>query len=335
MRPALLCSFALIALAPATARAQRAPAPAMELAYTLGDGAGDCPGEELLHRELARRVGYDPFVPGPPGAPPARVRVVIARGPRGLTATCDHRDAVGAHGWTRTYPVEGDGARACEAAVEGIAVDLQVELPLFRTPRPSAPSAPPPPSIAAPPAPPPPAAPRPRLEIGGGAFVAAGISPAATLGGAVHLGVEVSPFGRARHRLSFAIEGRADATATGARGVQTSLLAGAVVACGHEDLFTAPTGVTWAALGCLVGAVGRVHGWTPGVESPVSLGATYAGVGPRFGIEARLAARAAVRLQGDVLPTAHAARLVVDARGEAWRTADVTGNGGLAVVLFF
>ena len=347
MRTALPYSIALLALAlaPAPAWAQ-APAPAtltMELELVLGAGAESCPGEEMLRRELARRVGYDPFAKEATGAPAGRVRTTIARRGRGLTATCDYVDARGIHQWTRTYAVEGTTTQACEEALKDVAVDLQVELPLFRKPLPPIP--PPPPAPPPEPARPPLVAPdpvparawrRPRLELGVAAFVATGIAPAATLGGAVHVGVGVFPFGRDRPWLSFAVEGRADApAASGPGGLQTRLLAGSAMACGHEDLFTGPAGVTWAVLGCVIGTAGKVHGWSQGVNRSVSLGGTYAGLGPRFGIEARLTSIAAVRLQGDVLPTVLAARMLVESHGEMWRTADVSGSAGLAFLLFF
>lgn len=351
MRQALPCSLAVLALAATPARAEApSPTPApgtltLQLELVLDAGAASCPGEDLLRRELARRIGYDPFAPDAAGAPAGRVRAVIARRGTGLAVTSEYVDALGLSRWTRVHAVAGTTARDCEQAMEDLAVDLQVEFPLFRRPLPApSPVAPLPPSQPrlAPPLVTPESPPsRPRstgqhLEIGAGAFAAAGVSPAVTLGGVVHLGVGVFPFGRDRPWLSFAVEGRADAPASsGPGGLRTSLLAGSAIACGHEDLFTGPRGVTWAVLGCMLGTVGRVHGWSQGVSRPVSLGAAYAGVGPRFGIEARLGSLAAIRVQGDVLPTVLPARLLLDDRGEAWRTADVAGNAGLAIVLFF
>ena len=355
MRPVLVGFTALLALAPVPARAQ-SPSPAslptlaLSLEYTLGPGAERCPGEELLHRELARRVGYDPFVPSAFATPAGRVRAVIAREARGLTATYEYLEVTGARRWLRTSPVDGASTRACEEAIKDMAVDLQVEFPLFR--RPSLPSparsppepepiavaaiAPAPPRVAALPAPAPASSPRPRLELGGGAFVAFGVAPTSTFGGAVHLGVEVSPFGPDRPWLSFAVEGRADAPgSSGPGGIHTRLLAGSALACGHEALFHASAGVTVAALACVLGTAGRVHTSSEGVDRSLSLSSSYAGLGPRFGVEMRLGSLVAIRAQGDILPTIHPASAIVDGHGESWSTSEVSGNAGLALLLFF
>src|SRR5690348_9049356 len=50
-----------------------------QLDFTLGPGSGNCPGEEYLHQEVARRLGHDPFERDQNAVPIGLVRVVIAR----------------------------------------------------------------------------------------------------------------------------------------------------------------------------------------------------------------------------------------------------------------
>jgi hypothetical protein len=340
MRPALLPSLGIAALclAPVLARAGEATI-AFRLEYSLAGGAERCPSEDVLHQELSRRLGYDPFAPDSGGVPAGAIRVVIAPAPPGLQATYEHVDAKGERRWTRTYSVPGTSTRACEGAVEGVAVDLAAEVALLSRKRP-----PPPPAPAPRPATPAPHAPeaaphregmpRPELEIGLGAHVASGVAPAVTVGGALHVGVAVFPLGRGRPWFSFGIEGRADKPAADEmRGVRTQLFAVSIVACGHKAL-AGGAAITWAVLGCVLGTAGKVNANVDELEG-ASLNGTYVSLGPRFGVEARLAGGVAIQALGDAVPTVHPVRIFTLGGREIWRTAGVSGGAGLAALFSF
>ncbi|MFT3767533.1 MAG: hypothetical protein QM820_18925 [Minicystis sp.] len=332
-----------------SSRAQNAePAPAATtfafgLDYVIGEGADLCPHEDLLRQEVARRIGYDPFAPDAKGRPAGRMRAAIARSPKGLVATYEHVDVAGARRWIKTYEVQGRSRRACESAVEGMAVEIAVELVLLKrtrsTPPPATPDPPPRPAPHASPetvlspSPSPSRSARPRLAIGLGAILAGGVAPAVTVGGVIHIGASFAPLGEGDPWFSFAVEGRADKPAADAhRGIETRLLSGTLVACGHRDLFRGPP-VTWGVLGCVMGTVGLVHIEIASERGTLSFAGTYAAVGPRFGIEARVTALTAVRIQAEVLPTLHGIHVLTDRHREGWRTAGVSGGAG-AVLLF-
>jgi hypothetical protein len=356
MRPAIAPSLVLlaVALAPAVAGAQ-SPAPpgsptlSAHLEITFGAGAEHCPGEAMLHQEVAARIGYDPFAPDARGAPAGSVSAVLWRAPEGLTARYDYVDAAGVHQWTKTYYEPGSGARACAGVLQGMAVELAWELTRFKPPptppalAPApAPSVPPSDAPSAPPVPAPsspapaPSPPHRRGEVGFGAFVAGGTAPHLTVGGALHVGVVVASFDPERARLSLAVEGRADAPATDDHGVQTQLLAGSVLACGEKDLLGGAA-VTWGLLACLLGTVGGLRAslaYTGG-SGAIAGGSLYGAAGGRLALEATIARLVALRAQGEAVATASPVRAAVQGRAETSGTGPVAGSAGLAVVLPF
>ena len=59
----------------ATSTPDPQPELALQLELELGPGAQLCPGEEVLHRALAQRLGYNPFRPEAPSVPAGRLSV--------------------------------------------------------------------------------------------------------------------------------------------------------------------------------------------------------------------------------------------------------------------
>jgi hypothetical protein len=160
MRPLRLVPLGLALAAfvgPAGAGAQSQPRPApielsMQLEFALGPGASRCPANavELLHREVRRRVGYDPFLPNSAAIPAGRLKVVLARPPagNGLLATFEYFNAAGVGHGPQKWDEEGSDAPACSGVVVGIAVYLAGKMVLDEPPEP--PPAPAPPKEPAP-----------------------------------------------------------------------------------------------------------------------------------------------------------------------------------------
>ncbi|MFT3764708.1 MAG: hypothetical protein QM820_04205 [Minicystis sp.] len=354
MRPvplAALCSL-VAALGVSPARAE-GPAPAdpawkprfvrvnATLEFQRGKGAEGCPkAEEYLRREVGRRMGYDPFG-GAEGRPIGRVRVVLSRAPRGFAAVFAYVDASGALRWERTYPVDGADASACELAMSGVAIELMQDLRIRDDSPPpvSAPvaplPAPPPEAAVSTPDPAPPAAPhdRPlhlRYEVGLGVFAGAGLASRITGGGALHAGIAIAPFGHDRARLSFAFEGSVTAPVVADSGVQTQLYAGSILACGEVDLLSRPI-VTWGLFACGEGLLGVLRGTWSSIDDLSSRSSTHAALGARLGGQARFGNTFSVRLQGDLLPALHRARVLRPASADG--SGPVAATLGLAAVL--
>jgi hypothetical protein len=343
---AVAAAWLAAALATAVAGAQgvarrRPPALVIVSAHvelTLGPGAEQCPGESMLHDEVARRLGYDPFAPGAKGKPVGQIRTRIARSAEGLTATTEYVDAAGVLQWTRPYEVKGTSTRDCEVAISGVAVELASELTLFE----EEPPAPRPPASALPPVAPEPPPPRrslhPRLEIGGGVSAVFGIAPAPALSGAFHVGVDIFPFEGAGPWFSFSGELRGDVPSSGAvhatDSLRTSLLAGVGLVCIHQDpkVWARVTGSFFV---CPVGMAGALNSTVESAGGSVSSHGTYVGVGARAGLEARFASRAALRLQGEWLGAAHRVHWGGAYAGDVQETPPLSFSAGLAGVFFF
>jgi hypothetical protein len=302
-------------------------------------------------------MGYDPFAPDATGVPIGAVRVVIARSARGpgLTGTYTYANAEGVEQWTRTYTEPSTIREACKGVMKGIAVEVTgefqvIEMKLAEEPPPSpAPRAPEPPPAPAPaPAPqaltptppqpaPPPATPRLlRFEAGAGVLVALNLAPSTAFGGFAHAGVHFFPFGRDDAWMSVALEGRADAATTGEldrkQSVTASFLGSSLIACGHRDL-RAEGRLIPSVFACVTGTLGSVHLTHVG-EGDASGRSAYGGIGPRFGVDVRIASLVTLRLHAAGLGTVHAASAL---RGDRtlWTTPTFSGDVGLAALFFF
>jgi hypothetical protein len=361
MRHAVLLLVGLVTLIATTGHAQTpaAPAPAashptlrhvtVELDFKLGPKV--CPGgEALVHDEVSRRLGWDPFEPAPDGIPSGRIKSLIVSAPAGLTATFELVDAAGVRQWDQTYHELGAGRVACERLIRSIASEIAGGLTSLAVPEPEpappspapAPSvhatappatvAPPAATAAPPPSPPPPSSSlHPRAELGLAVFGSFNVAPRPTFGGALHLGIAITPFDDDRTRLVFAGELRVDAPATYAFGVQTQLFAGSLVVCGSKDLGRGST-VTLGFLGCVVGTAGALSVSKPTRGGFFAYSKAYAALGARFGFEVRFASLVLVLPQIEILPTVVAPKLP---QSEAVRVGIVTGTAGVAAAFHF
>jgi hypothetical protein len=175
MRAASLAlrAAALLALAPAAARAADPPAadpPAVDppqitlrLSYNLGPGAQNCPPEQALHDEVARRMGYDPFTP----AAADRVVATLNRSGRLFSGTLELFDSSGKRTWRKSYAFRGQKDEDCAALDMAMGIDIAVAFIDFSLPPPAATAPSPPPSPEPPPhpeAPPPSSSPPPKVE---------------------------------------------------------------------------------------------------------------------------------------------------------------------------
>lgn len=351
---ASLC-FVAVALAAPRVRAQALGSTlrpiAAQLDYQLRDGAeGRCPDAAFLRREIAGDLGFDAFAPDAAGMPVGRVHVTITRTPRGFAGQVDYE--AGVRPARRSYSVNGSQSATCELLVaKFVAIDLSTELTILALPPVEEPAAPPPAAPAPPPpapAAPPPQAPtapaparpapspssslHPRLEVGLAGFGSFGTGPHPTLGGALHLGVAITPFGHDRVRLLFAAEARVDALATYASGAQTQLFAGSLVACGSKDLVPGPA-VTLGFLGCVVGTAGVLRGSWPTFTGFLSYRPGYAAVGARFGFEVKFTSLVLVLPQLEILPTV--VQPLVFPQFPGVSVGVVTGTAGVAAAFPF
>jgi hypothetical protein len=337
----------------------------LALEYVAEGQPDACPGAVKLREEVRRRVGYDPFGAVSGASPMGTFQVVLSRSSAadaadgaarssrvrttagrwtGFVATYGHVGRDGVVRWTRSYAVSGTSRRACDEAVEGVAVELAAEMAVWEPDVPAAvrpvespasrePSGPAggrapgaatdepvPPSASSSPAPSsgrsgPRSPTRPRVDVGAGVRVAGGVTPGVAVGAVARVGVEV-PAGPIR--VGVAAEAVADEMTTVAMGpyaVQVGVVAGGLSVCAHVGLPGGRPGTfTWGGLGCVVGLVGVVRQDSAVAPWLAASNLLYAGVGPRGGFEARVLDRLALGLAGDVLPTVAGVRVTVAQR---------------------
>jgi hypothetical protein len=360
-RLALLVA-ALLTLTPAAVRADDPPAAdpsqiTLRLSYILGPGAKNCPPEQALHDEVARRMGYDPFTPDAA----ARVVATLNRSGRLFSGTLDLFESNGKRKWRKSYAFLGDKDEDCAALDMAMAIDIRVEFIHFSIPRVAAAPGPPP-SLESPPtpspaeapvpppeppvqAPPPPSRPpaqasppalpqhtrsppsaRPRFEIGVGPLIALGIAPVINVGGVLHAGVRGTWW-------SLALEGRSDVSAAGdlsktRPGIfTTALRGGSFVPCFHSGPF----------MGCGVVTAGWVQGEPVGVPTAKAATVGYVGVGARGGAELSLASLwqpLIIRVHGDGLGSVMTARAVFEG-AEVWKTWPLSFSAGVTLLALF
>lgn len=212
----------------------------VRLDYALA-GDAPCPAEKVLHDEVARHLGYDPFIPGAA----RRVAVTIERAGSKLSGRVEMADGAGAPRFERTAAFPDD---ACLALLSWMGNVIAFRLdrgaspqsapehhpslePLGASSKPRLPSASPEhPDRADPPG---------RQGAPSGRAVVA-IGPVLTLGaagpamGMVAYGGYRWPFFSLGAELRFDApsSARADTTASNA-GVQAYAIGGALVPCGH------------------------------------------------------------------------------------------------------
>ncbi len=303
--------------------------PDAKLSYVRKAGATICPDEPLMRQLVAARLGYDPFRDDSDRV----IAVTITRETKGFRAILELRDAAGQVLGKRTLT---SSAADCNELASSIALALTIAIdPLGGAPSasvsapPSATaSAPPRPEVAsvpvAPPAPsvappPPPRTLWPFAALGGIAAINA--APQLTFG-------LTTTFGLHAERYSIAIEGRVDAETSklGTNGgeVRSSILAGALVPCLHQDVLMV----------CGIAAYGALRGVGGGVPEARDDRSPWAALGARIGLEATIYGPIAFRAHADALALLTRTTLRVQGR-DTWTTPGVSILLGLGVVAHF
>jgi hypothetical protein len=187
---------------------------------------------------------------------------------------------------------------------------------------PEAPASKPPAPVAAPARPVPrPGTPpeRPRLQVGAGVLLGAGVAPSVAVG--------FSGFAGARwERFSLSLEARGDLPidAVPYRGwtIAVSGLSGSLVPCGHADWF----------FGCALATAGGL--WHVRDSTGIEYALPYAALGLRAGLEVPLSARLAGQLTGD-LSLNILRPYVRPVHGAGWKAAPVSEAVALRLLAFF
>jgi hypothetical protein len=341
-----VASTALAAAWARSARGDDAALPRLHLVYEVAAEARECPDEATFRRDVAVRLGYDPFVAAGEDAPRAlQVAIAGARGRRSARLTLSEEGTGGRVLGRRTL---GSTRSGCDDLVADAAFAASVAIDPVHATSPAAPSgpapaperpAPPSPSIpprSAPPAPPPSTAlaPTPSRSPSPPAPASPPGAPLAILlraGGAASVLVlpgaspEVALSASLRRRALFGgVELRYDAPASDQRAtasgrtatVRADLLAAGVHLCvAFGDSWLAP-------YACAALDAGALRGRSEGVASPASDVSPYAAVAPRAGVLVRVAERVAFDARADVPFVLTATELRVDGRA-AWTTPPV------------
>ncbi|MFT3775157.1 MAG: hypothetical protein QM820_58160 [Minicystis sp.] len=273
------------------------------LSYERKQGAEVCPEEQTFRSELARRLGFNPFVPNPEGISVGDIRVVLTKGPEGFVARYEWTGSSDVPQPANRFEGPGRTRRDCYDVVVDVAIELAayfvtLEIEYGRKfaparPTPTCPSA----DAASAPAPcadsrfsvwptewplPPLEKPRPKpgepserrpiaIRIGGT------VSPELIASGSGSLGLSADVGVRYR-AFSASVEAHGDpplgsSTFPGGTTVRFARLSGALLLCAHWGWFA----------GCGVGDVGRFIFPDHPRELPAST--FYAAVGVRAGLE--------------------------------------------------
>lgn len=310
----------------------------IQLDYTLAAGTS-CQAEKVLHDEVARHLGYDPFRADAPG----RITVRIGPNERGVGAVVASFDVEGARTWTReaAYPAE-----SCPALISwlGMVIAFHLDHELSPAPAPRAPmlkaaasalALHPPRETPPPPAPATlePSTPSAKRTSTGRVTLALG--PLLTLGAS---GPSFGLVGHAGFRWSFFSLGgdlRYDApsstpvsTSTHGARLQASAVGGALVPCAHLR----------PAFFCALFTSGVILGGASALERPQRWTEVYLGAGLRLGAEHAFKPWLGVRLHLDGLVMARntSARIGgVLAQVPTPLASRVNGAMGLDLVTYF
>lgn len=310
-------------------------APTSKLVYSRSSDAEACPDEQALRREVAARVGYDPFFAW------AKRTIVagITRREGAFVATVDMIDEDGVSHGARELRTEGE----CRELLDAVALAIAIAIDPQSLSRPAPPPAPPPPSqpadeIHPETAGPPPTA-RPEadtlphrapstgaptttaFEVSAGAVASGGVAPTLAAGLALGVGVRWRAF-------SLSLEGRIDAPAGGsAQGggdVSSWLVLGGLAPCLHlGPLF-----------GCALGQAGSVQTSGSGVPGPLSASTLWWAAGGRVGVVFPARDDLLLRLRTDVLANLDRATLQLNGLG-AWTAPPVATSLAVDAVLHF
>jgi hypothetical protein len=340
------------------ASAQPSPKPTLVdvsagLIYVVSGSNLPCPDRPAFEDAARGRLGWNPFAAGATGIPVGIFGVLVLRVGRGLRVDVTYaKSAAGKTEWSRQFTTDTATAEDCtdlvllDALVE-ITGELRI-LRLAQPPPPPPPPAPPPtesppvvkpappspqelpPEEPPPPQPPPRSSFHPRWELGGATFASFGAGAHPTVGGALHVGGAITPFGTDRTRLVFAGEVRAASPVMAAGGLETYVVGGSPLACLGKDLVHSST-VTLGFLGCVLGTFGVLHVSKPTPDGNFAHNRGYAGGGARVGLEARFGSLLVVLPQLELLPTAWAPiTLPFPVSVNTW-----TGSAGAAAAFLF
>ncbi len=334
-RPLRMAAFVAMGLTLGVGPFAFADASPARLVYERGAGADACPDEAGLRRDVAARLGHDPFVESADRTVSAR----IVRDGAKLRGTIELLDAAG----------KVNGARALEskqfdckelASAMSLAISLALDPLAGAPPKPSAsvsvtasasaspvvsasasalpppPRPPPAPSAAPLPAPPPDRG----LRVSLGVFGGAGFAPSPNLGFSAAVGYRTA-------RWSLEVEGRRDLPSTSTLGVGTvtsSILGFSLVPC----LVRGPLGI------CALITVGALQASGGDVATPRSEAALWAAAGIRLSLQWTLWGPLAVGLHADGLAPFMRSTLKLNGE-EVYSTSSVAGTLGLRFVVHF
>jgi hypothetical protein len=296
--------------------------PTSRLVYSRGPGAEQCPEEEALRKEVASRLGYDPFFVWAERTIVAR----IERGRPGFRATVQLLDGKGIVQGSRSLASSSDDcADVAKSAALVISIGIDPEHVAAGEPK-EAPAPPPEPSPPAPTVSAPPVAPaadhpnespsrtspatRIEIETGAGAYTALGMAPHASLGLAAFAGLTWEP-------LALYLEGRNGFDA--GDEVETSILSLSLVACVRRLPISA----------CAVGSWGALR-----AKEARSATSPYVALGARIGFDVPIVRQLFLRtyLEG----AAPLDRTIVDVNGRpAWQLPSLSGTLGFEASLHF
>jgi hypothetical protein len=311
-----------LALTPAAVEAF----PSSRLVYSRGRGAEQCPDEETVRREVAARLGYDPFFPW-------AERTIVARITREggtLRASVDLLDKDGfVRGSRQLKPAAADCAELVRSLALAISIAIDPEhadpsanpapAPTETAPAPSAEPVPSPTPPEAKPAPPskPPAVPpssnrRIVPEAGIGVWSALGLAPEVTFGGKLYAGATWGALG-------VFLEGLADLPVS-RDGVSVAIVAGSLVPCFEQDV--------WFA--CALGSWGRLR--AAGVETKTG---PYVAVGGRLGARVPLWKQLVLRATVDTLVPLDHTEVKAGELNRVWELPLVAGALGFDIGVRF
>lgn len=317
--------MSLLLLGADLARAASPEPRAARLEYRAASG---CPGESVLARDVAARLGYDPFHEDAP----LHIRVLISGHGRAFSGRIEITDRENQGAGKRELPQEEDCTELVQAAAFAVALAIDparatgVASTTGAAPTTAEPSAPPPA-----PAPPPPAVTRApsaaparraedplRVAVGVAALASALRLPGGVAGGG---GLFVSV---GRRRWLASLEGHFELPFGEARSdghAVSAVLVGATVApCLRFGIVS----------GCVLAELGSFQGTGSDIDIVRRDTTLFVGAGARVGVELALSRRFFLRPTLDLVAPITRTTLRL-ARQPVWTTPPVSLIGGLAL----
>jgi hypothetical protein len=322
-----------LALWPSSARARGDERVHASLSYAPDADIERCPTATELQDAVAARVGYDPFDASASGGDASRREVVVAvhRRAGGIVGVLELRGP--RPGIRELASPSGDCRELLDALAVAIAIGIDpasLTRPAGEPPAPLPAPAPAPVSVVAP-APPAPPAPSPDrvsepgkepvdVRVGAGPVVLFGELPATAAG--IDIGV-----GARWKWLEPTVEGIATlpvSLSTSQGQVTASLIAAALVPCGHADVIFACVGLT----------LGALRGEGDAVASPRHGSQLYGAASARGGAELPLSRTVWLRAYAEAVAPLTRIALQLAAQ-DVWRVPSVAARVGVAAGIRF